>query len=113
VNVVVFESVIKHEYFLVLYGVILYFTVLYSIDTSRLGKRFTWKNFKAQYKDEFILAMMFAPLMVAFDDEMLGWYNNVFEKDIEFGKWFYLMAGPLVTLIVKAVKKFRGKHEPT
>jgi hypothetical protein len=91
--------------------VVLYFAVIYSIERNRLGKRFNWKKFTGSYKDEFILAIMVAPLIVVFDDEMLQWYNNFAEKDIEFGNWFYLCSGPIVNLIVAAVKKSRAKHD--
>jgi len=109
-SIVQIEAIIRHEYFLVIYGIIVYFTILYSIEKTRKGKVFTWKWFKNEYKDDLFGALMIAPLIVAFDDEMLNWYNNLFEKDIAFGKWFYLCAGPIFNILLTAVKRMLPKR---
>lgn len=104
------EAILSHEYFLAVYGVLLYYVILWSIEkdkTDELGKRFDFKKWKSATKDNFIVTLMIVPLIIIFDDEIAGLLNEYLEKDIHFGNMVYLMAGPVTGIIYKLVIKLR------
>jgi hypothetical protein len=106
---VTIEGVITHEYFLCFYGVVVWYAFLAVIE-KRFGKQpFVFKEWKKRNLLDFVVTMAIAPLMVVFDDESMGWYNSIFEKDLSFGKEFYLLAGPAYNIIIRLITGFIKK----
>ena len=102
-----FEGIVRHEYFLVVYGVLIYYLILYAIKKDEKGKTFSWKDFKVKYKLHFVISLALWPLIVVFDDELLLEYNQLFNKNVEFGTWFYLSAGPIGNFLYSLVKTIK------
>ena len=104
-------DVFTHEYFMAFYGVIVYYAIVWSLAKNaaeRKGIKFDWKKWKKDTKDNFIVTLLVVPLVIIFDDEIIYLYNNFAEKDLQMGKYIYILAGPLTDLLFRIVQKFRN-----
>lgn len=107
-NVII--SIVTHEYFLVFYGLMLWHLVRwwragnkYEKDGGN-GLGFDNKKWWKLEKNDIILSLAFAPLLIIFDDEILNWYNTTFENEYaSLDKWMYLLGGTVIDRIVNVL----------
>lgn len=101
---------VQHEYLLAVYGVVVYFAILFSLSKDKYDsahKRFKFKEWWRRHNDNLLVTLMIVPLVVVFDDEIIGLVNAHTEKDIQMGRMVYLLAGPITNLLYKAITKLR------
>ena len=111
---ITFESIFGHEYFLSVYGVLIYYTFVCAIEkkmfhTKHPKLKFSFKRWRSDNIVNFMATILIAPLVIIFDDEILGAYNSFVENDIEFSKLIYLSAGPITAFITSWLTKYKGQ----
>lgn len=116
----VVESIMEHEYFIAVYGVILFYgaILLYAIRKFKPVKgvggkmtKFSFKAWRIENTAGFITTLVFAPLVIIMDDEMLDIYNWKYPDQVpaeKLGDIVYLLAGPLATSITMFVSWLRS-----
>lgn len=122
----IIESILTHEYFIAVYGVILFYTgyLLISRSVFKPSKQYSewsFKKWKSDNKVGFVAMLVFAPLVIIMDDEMLDVYNWYFKgEDVlpaeKLGDIVYLMAGPfaiIVTKLISWISSFEIKVKPS
>ncbi|MEP1096427.1 MAG: hypothetical protein ABJG78_15020 [Cyclobacteriaceae bacterium] len=87
-----------HEYFLILYGLFLWHLVRWYRALKKTKKRsFSNKEWWKNEKNDVLISLAFAPLLVVFDDELLNLYASYFlhENSIDLSRypWIYLLSG--------------------
>lgn len=106
---VTIETVLGHEYFLCFYGVIIWYILLMIIENKSSKKTFVFKTWWTLNRLDVAATLGIAPLMVVFDDEVVGLYNSLFENDIAIGKLVYLCAGPAYNFLIRLATGFIKK----
>ena len=127
-----FDHLFDQKMFLIFYGLIAYYVVLWSI--ARNGKKkqldarlklcdnkaeralvhddeqykFRFKEWFSDQKDEMIVAGFFSGLLIEFDDVAIEVINNQLDKDITPGDWIYLCGGIIADLITRLIIKIRA-----
>lgn len=122
----IIESILTHEYFIAVYGVILFYTgyLLISRSVFKPSKKhpeWTFGKWKSDNKVGFVAMLIFAPLVIIMDDEMLDAYNWYFAGDDvlpaeKLGDIVYLTAGPfaiLSTKLISWISSFEIKVKPS
>jgi len=109
-----FESIFTHEYFLAIYGIVVYYAIIREYTRRDFIKKHPKSKFDgtAWRKDNmgnFLVTALIAPLVIVFDDEILGLYNGFVEDDVQMGKWIYLMAGPVTDAIFRFFAQYKKK----
>jgi len=103
-------NILSHEYLLIVYGIVLWHFMEYVAFKNReqdLKKRKKWKK---EQIDDFILSLSFAPLIVIFDDEILKYYNTIFDGTQEvFDKKIYFLSGLCIDRIIYMVMKLKAR----
>ena len=90
-----------HEYWLAVYGVIAGAVTDYSWNRNKSGNKLTFKQWRHDYKDDFLRDMVWVPLVVIFDDELLGAWNKTGLYTIaEVGPFFYFVTGFSIDRII-------------
>lgn len=107
------EAVLTHEYFIAVYGVTLWYFILFVIYANGSKKKRTADEFRDWWNDKKLnvfLTYFFLPYFIMFDDELIKAYNNAVEFDIpNNSKIFYSLCGPfleffIIRWVVKAKK---------
>lgn len=104
------DSLYAHEYFLCIYGVILWYLLWATIEKRIAVKNKTkllFKNWWKLNRLDIITTFAIAPLVVAFDDEIILFYNDFVENDIQLGKLVYLSAGPVFNIALRFITGFK------
>lgn len=109
-----FESVFSHEYFLSVYGVLIYYTLILAIEKKLFYNKhpklkFSFKRWKSDNATSFMATILIAPLVIIFDDEIVAVYNGFVEKDIEFSRLIYLCAGPITAFLTGLITRYKGQ----
>ena len=102
-------EVISHPFFMSFYGIILWFTLLWSIaknKADKAGEKFSGKEWRTRNYDDFIVAILVGFAVVAFDDEVLAAYNHWQETDYHMQPYYYLASGPIAHGLYSIVTKF-------
>lgn len=98
------EKALTHEYFIAVYGITLWYFILFVIYANSGKKKRTSEEFKEWWREKklnIILTYFFLPYFIMFDDELIKLYNNTVEYDIPTGsKIFYSLCGPFLELFV-------------
>ena len=115
------EAIFTHEFFLSVYGAVLYYVVIWSIarnqiqlENAKTGgrKKFKFKDWFDEHYDDMLVTLGIVPLVVVFDDELIQMYNDTMENDIHhLGRLVYLSAGPVTNLVYSGVKKVTEKKQ--
>lgn len=103
--------ILTHEYFLVFYGVVIWYVAAWSFEKNkydRKGKDFSFRDWKRKTYDNFIVTLVVAPLVVVFDDELLALYNQLTGKDVQLGRMIYLFAGPVTDFLYRLIAYFKN-----
>ena len=106
-----------HEYLLAVYGVLVWYAILFSMQKDKVDKSEKKISFRkiltswwAKNNDNVFVTMLFAPLTVIFDDEILAVYNQMSDDPLEgVNNLVYISAGPLVSVIFIGIKKLLSK----
>ena len=96
-------KVLEHEYFLVFYGAVGWYLLQWSYDRTKAKNKLPFREWWNGMKDNFLVTVFIAPLVVVFDDEILTMYNNFAEHDIQLGKMIYVCAGPITAFLYKLI----------
>jgi len=97
-------TILTHEYFIAVYGVTLWYAILFVIHaksskTKKGGE--LWKSFWGEKKYNIGLTYFFLPWFIMFDDDVIGLYNKTSEFDINpNSKIYYSLCGPILELFV-------------
>lgn len=127
-----FEALFDQKIFLIFYGLIAYYLVLWSI--ARNGKKkerdarlklcdskaeraivyadpqykFVFKEWISDQKDEMIVAGFFSAALIEFDDFAIDMINRQLDQPIAPGDWIYLCGGITADLITRLIIKLRA-----
>ena len=104
------EAVLTHEYFLCMYGVLIWYLIFISVEKRiaiKNKKHFDKKKWWKLNSLDVLITFAIAPLVVVFDDEIVDTYNSFAEKDIVLGKLVYLCAGPVFNFLLRFVTGFK------
>ena len=99
---------LQHPFFMVVFGIIAWFTFLWSLKRNRLKKENI--NYWSDQKDEMIVTLMFGMMFLVWDDEIIQAYYDITgrEGNPELKIYYYLLVGPAVDrlywLYMKATK---------
>ncbi len=101
----------SHPFFMVLFGLAFWFTLMWSMDMEHRKK--LSKTFWQDQKDEVIVALMGGLLFLIWDDEILEAYNDWTGRhgDTEFKSYYYLMVAPAIDRLYWVIKKVRHKDK--
>lgn len=127
-----FTSLFDQKIFLIFYGLVGYYVVLWSIARNSKKKlldtrlkacegkaeralvyadpeyQFKFKEWLSDQKDEMIVAGFFAAALIEFDELAIEMINRYFEQDITPGNWIYLCGGIIADLITRLIIKLRA-----
>ena len=106
-------DVVLHHFWLSVYGLLFWFTLVWGIDKTRAeskGNRllfFRWWNFQS---DDIIIAIMMAFGFLAFDDEILVIWQKYYPDNApkEFYSFIYLLVGPISDGLYKIITKIKS-----
>lgn len=110
------KLMLQHPFFIMIGGIYLWFILKWSW-MKNAGQINTWKEFKADQKDEFAVTMSFGFAFLIWDDEFIGayqflmaWWNNTLTPEwtpthVELMPFMYLMVGLAVERLY-VLKKF-------
>ncbi len=87
-----------HEYFLIIYGLFLWHLVRWYRALKRNKKKsFSNREWWKAERNDVLISLAFAPLIVVFDDELLDLYAQLFlhdnTVDLSRHPWVYLLSG--------------------
>lgn len=129
----ILEALFEQKIFLIAFGLTLYYTIIWSMARNATKKRFelaldvcstererekvredekykfTFKKWFDDQKDEILVALLSALLLIEFDDvaiELLQ-KNFNFTVDVDNSNWIYLVGGVLGDLFYRAVSKVK------
>lgn len=90
---------LQHPLFMLIGGVTFWFTLLWSINRNKNGKKHFWKD----QKDEIIVTIMGGLLFLVFTKTVLSAWDWIWQNEIEteFQTFFFLLVGPAVERIYK------------
>jgi len=97
-------SVLEHEGFIAVYGVVAWFGLHYALDKKKNSK-IIFKKWRKDHSSDILITVIIALGMVIFDDEIVDAYNDFAENDIELQRWFYFLPGVVTGRILKWVYK--------
>lgn len=101
-----YEYVVMHHFWLVMYGIIGYFLILWTIAKSRAQGHFKASKWWRHNYDEIIVTIFIGLSFIIFDDEVEEILKD-FGYIIDFKTYHYLMAGPVTDLLIKTVYLFK------
>jgi hypothetical protein len=111
-----FLAVFTHEYFLLLYGLFLWHLIRWyraSSTREKGSRKFSNKKWWLGEKNDVLISLAFAPLIIVFDDEILEFYNAQFEHKFEnIEKWMYLLGGFIIDRALSYIVKPKRSLEP-
>ena len=96
------------HWFWAVYGVLMYNFLAYmytkdGYDNTR--KKFRFPIYFKKRWDNWAWSFLFVPLVVIFGTEIFYYFMQAYEKDWEFNKAIYLLAGPLSELVYFLFRK--------
>ena len=101
----------QHEYLLSVYGVLVWYAIMFSMSKDKYdkeAKKFKFRKWWSSNNDNVFVTILFSPLTVIFDDEIVSIYNRMATDPLEgVNNLVYISAGPLVSLIFMGIKKLR------
>ena len=106
------KELLQHPFYMALYGSIFWFIFLWSVAKNRGGNGKKFSNhewFRHEY-DDFLVTLLFAFMLVIWDDEILAFFNDEVADAIdtqhrEFARWMYLLPGPITSVLYKIILK--------
>ena len=105
-----FWTTTGHEYAMAFYGVIGWYLLIYSIARNAANNKLTFKEWRDKNKDEILVTVWIAPLLVVYDDELIGLLHS---EGIDFSNKFhnlvYLLAGPVTDGLYRLVTLFKTR----
>ena len=104
IDKITLNDIIGHVYFLTIYGVFVYYAILFRIWKTR-NKKGRLKEWFITAMPGFIATLIVAPLVVIMDEEIVYLLNRWFKWELTFGAWIYVMSGPLTDLFTRGVLK--------
>lgn len=96
----------QHEFLLVLYGVILYHSVWYSISKDKFNakdKSFRFLHWLKLHSDNIWVTFLVGMLVIIFDDELIELID--IDETSRFHSLIYLGAGPISDILRELVRK--------
>ena len=96
----------QHEFLLVVYGVILYFSIYYSLAKDKFNakdKSFRFFHWLRQHSDNIWVTFLTGMLIIIFDDEIVEMLD--IEQTNKFHTLIYLGSGPISDMLRRIVKK--------
>ena len=126
------ESLFHQKLFLIAFGLAFYYVILWSLARNEKSKlkqerlklaeseaerievekdpkyKFNTRAWLSDQKDEIIVSLMAALLLIEFDEVAVDLINRQLSKPIEPGNWIYLTGGALGDILYRAIKKLRG-----
>lgn len=120
------EAIMTHNYFLGVYGAILFWLVQFSVYREKIKRELIAGHEKPtikkvihryfdEYWDEMVITLAVTPLLVVFDDEILAGFAKwqEIEDPGEFHQVVYISAGVVTMLLIKLVQwlNSKWKHE--
>ena len=100
----------QHEFLLVIYGVILYHSIWYSISKDKFNakdKSFRFWHWLKLHSDNIWVSFLVGMLVIIFDDEIVELIDM--EETNRFHSLIYLGAGPISDLLRELVSKLVRK----
>lgn len=101
------SEVLGHHFYLVFYGIIVYWLILWSIAKSREDSKNGNFDFRRWFKrnyDEIILTCFIGMSFIIWDDEIEELVIEGMKYDLDFKTYHYFFAGPFSDLLIKFVK---------
>ena len=97
--------VFTHEYFLVFYGLIIWHLIRWYRAHQKAEKDdhfdFDFRDWAKREKNDIIISLAFAPLVIVFDDEVLMLINKIKDTGFyEMEKWMYPLSGFIINRLV-------------
>ena len=110
-NIDVIIASIQHPFFMVLFGLLFWFTLIWSLDMQHRKKLKI--SFWADQKDEVIVAIIGGLMFLIWDDEIIQAYHDYrdIEGVAELKPYYYLLVAPVIDRIYWAVQKFRQNEK--
>lgn len=101
-------NILSHEYFLAFIGVVAWHFEIWRREknkSDKLDEKFNHRKFFSKEWDDIVRSMFWVGLAIAFDDELLEWYNGWAEVDYaQLEKWMYFVGGFSIDRIVQQFK---------
>ena len=100
----------EHEFLLVIYGVILYHSIWYSISKDKFNAKdrsFRFWHWLKQHSDNIWVTFLVGLLVIVFDDEIIELID--IDETNRFHSLIYLGAGPFSDLLRELVSKLGRK----
>ena len=109
-----FNDLFLHPYFLAVYGVIAYFTLKWSFaknpyDDPEEKKKFSFKVWWGGQYDNLIVTIIFVPLVIIFDEEVVYLIKRIFDYEIQTNNFVYLLSGPVVDGIYLGLSEIKSR----
>lgn len=107
------NKVVLHHFWLVLYGIIGWWLILWSIAKSRHDNkngRFVFKHWWRKYYDEFVVTLFVGLSFIIFDDEIKELIKDITDYDLEYQEYHYLLAAPVTDIFYKLVSIWKKNN---
>jgi hypothetical protein len=98
---------IQHPFFMVLFGLLFWFTLIWSLEMKKRKKLNL--TFWGDQKDEIAVAIIGGLMFLVFDDEILQAFYDYkeIEGSPELKPYYYLLVAPVIDRLYWVVQKFR------
>ena len=92
----------QHPFWMIYLGLIFWFSILWSWNRNKNGK----KNFWDDQKDEIVVSCIGGFIFLIFSMLVLQAYDHVMDRDTptEFHQFYYLLVGPAIERLYKLVR---------
>lgn len=116
---VVLEALFQQKFFLLLFGCLFFYSIVWSIYRNKAVKqnvemRF-WGDWFQSQKDEILVACLASLLLIEFDDVAIELYKKFYDIKIEADEsapsWVYLTGPVVADLGYRLVQFFMGNKE--
>ena len=105
-------NVVTHEFFLAMYGVLVWYAGVYALD-KKANKRLTFTKWRKDNNANIFLTVLLAPLVIIFDDEAIFLINHLTGGNYEMNEFVYVCAGPITSGVYKLMTRLKTPATPT
>lgn len=103
-------EIITHEFFLAMYGVLVWYSGVYALDKKH-RKNLTFKKWRTENNANIFLTVLLAPLVIIFDDEAIFALNHLTGGSYEMNEFIYVCAGPVTSGFYKLITRIKGNPQ--